>query len=53
MQIAVDFSSANSPAVMEFFDSLVLDDDLPVLREACEDVHSGSPGVLSSGFFAA
>jgi hypothetical protein len=46
MQIAVDFSSANSPAVIEFFDSLVLDDDLPVLRKACEDVHSGSPGVL-------
>jgi len=43
MQIAVDFSSAASPAVIEFFDSLVLDDDLPVLRKACEDVHPARP----------
>ncbi|WP_284316461.1 peptidoglycan-binding domain-containing protein [Labrys miyagiensis] len=46
MQIAVDFSSATSPDIIEFVDSIVLEDDVAIARQACENKHSGSPGVL-------
>ncbi|WP_413990107.1 peptidoglycan-binding domain-containing protein [Labrys okinawensis] len=46
MQIAVDFSSATSPDVIDFVDSIVLEEDVALARQACENKHSGSPGVL-------
>ncbi|MDZ5452434.1 hypothetical protein [Labrys sp. ZIDIC5] len=46
MQISTDFSAANSPAIIDFVDSIVLEDDVAVARQACENLHSGAPGVL-------
>jgi hypothetical protein len=46
VKIAVDFSSASSPDIIEFVDSLVLDEDIALARQACENKHPGAPGTL-------
>lgn len=46
MKIAVDFSSASSPDIVEFVDSIVLEEDIALARQACENKHPGAPGTL-------
>ena len=46
MVIATDFSTGSNPAVIDFVDAIVLEEDVSLARQACENLHPGSPGVL-------